>query len=149
MSILTDIKEIVESVKPDSTYKFSSYFKANVKAHGIKKEELPYIIFDNELAKTAQIMKNANIQKDTRIRIYFLNLDNPKNDDEEREAIRLAMENIADRVMVRVYQLTDLRVIGTGNQVYRIDPVFNAFSTDLSGVVAEMQANFNNIVNWC
>lgn len=149
MSLVTDIKDIVKDIKPDSTFKLSSYFKANVNAHSIKKENLPYIVLDNEFKKTVQIMKNLNLQKLTRIRIYFLDLDKPHNTDEERETIRQSMEDIADRAMVRIFQLSYVRVVGTANQQYITEPVFNAFASQLSGVYAEMSANINELVNWC
>ena len=149
MSLISDIKDIVKDISPESTFRFSSYFKANVKGHSLKKENLPYIIFDNELVKDVEIMKNANLKKDTRIKLYFLDMDNPKNDDEEREAIRLDMEAIADRVMVRIFQLSYVQTVGTTNPTYTTDPVFNAFSGDFSGVVCTMRTKIQETVKWC
>lgn len=150
MSLLTSIESIVKEIKPDATYRLSSYFKANAASYEIAKGNYPLIILDNELNKTVQIMKNANLQAETRIRMYFLSHDNtPHKTDLEREAIRQSMEDIANRVMVKIYQLDEVKIIGTANTTYTLQPMFNAFITGLMGVRAEMLSNEQLIINWC
>lgn len=147
MSLVTDIETIVKDISPNCTFCLSSEFKANVLAHRLKKEHLPYIILDNELNKNVEIKKNANFIATTRIRIRFLDQDRPKKTDVEREEIRQSMEDIANRVMVRIFQLEEVRP--AGNQTYTLVPVFHYYAKDMTGVMAEMQTNINLQINWC
>lgn len=149
MSLITDINDIVTGFYPDSTFLFSSYFKAGVKSREISKDAFPLVIFDNELTKQVEIMKNRSLNSETRIKIYFLNHDYPHKTDLEREAIRQEMETFAHKVMINIFGLPYIKVIGDNNQRYKIDPVFNAFIADKSGVVAEMQGIENLLINAC
>ena len=79
--------------------------------------------------------------------MYFLNKDDANNTDQESEVIRQAMEDMADRVAVNIYQLEEVRP--SGNQTYRIAPLFHQFGTDLTGVELEMSVNYNSIVGFC
>lgn len=150
MSLVTEIETIVKNISPDATFLLSSIFKANVKSFSINKKNLPLVIFENEIPKDVEVMKNANLQASTRIRLRFLTLDNPHKTDLEREEIRQAMEDIANRVMVRIFQLEEIRMIpATTNFKYRLTPLFNQFAKDLTGVMVEVTANENLIINWC
>lgn len=150
MSLITDIKTIVKDIEPDCTYRLSSYFKAGVTSTNILSCKFPLIILDNELRKTTQIMKNANLQSEARIRIFFLSHDNtPHKTDLERETICQEMEDIANRVFVRIFQLDTVKAVNNSNPTFTVQRRFNAFATGLVGVVCEMLANEQNIINWC
>lgn len=146
MSLITDISAIVSELYPDSTFVLSSKFQANVTAFLAELSELPLIILDNDLPRNASIQKNNNVLKDSKILISFLNLDS-NGTDADSEEIRAAMEAMADRVAVKIYQLIPCRLV-SGNQKYKVTPLFHVFSSNLTGVALEMQANYNEIVNF-
>jgi len=146
MSLITDITSIITELYPDSNFILSSKFQANVSAFLTDLSELPLIILDNDLPRTASIQKNNNVLKDSKILISFLNLDN-NGTDADSEAIRSEMEAMADRVAVKIYQLIPCRLV-SGNQKYKVTPLFHVFSSNLTGVALEMQANYNEIVNF-
>ena len=147
MNLVSDIQTIITTLYPDATQILSSKFQANVTAFLTELTELPLIIIDNELSKVADIKKNNNVQKDSKILITFLNLDEAGNTDVQSDAIRSSMEAMADRVAVRIYQLIPCRLI-SGNQKYKLTPMFHVFSSNLTGVALEMQCNYNQIVNF-
>lgn len=147
MSLVTDINTIVTGLYPDSIYILSSKFKANLKSFSIPTSGLPLIILDNELSKDTEIRRNNNLVKTTRIVISVLNKDVSDNSDLESEAIRQACEDIADRIAVNIYQLTDVRPAIP--QKYRLTPAFHAFNTNLTGVILDMNVNYNEVVEFC
>ena len=147
MDLVSDIQTIITTLYPDATQILSSKFQANVTAFLTELTELPLIIIDNELSKDADIKKNNNVQKDSKILITFLNLDEAGNTDVQSDVIRSSMEAMADRVAVRIYQLIPCRLI-SGNQKYKLTPMFHVFSSNLTGVALEMQCNYNQIVNF-
>jgi hypothetical protein len=147
MSLITDINTIVTGLYPDATHILSSKFKANLKSFSVQSSELPLIILDNELTKEAEIKKNNNVQKLTRIVISVLNSDVSDNSDAESEAIREACEVIADRIAVNIYQLPEVRP--AGNMKYKLTPAFHVFTTNLTGVILDMQVNYNTVIEFC
>lgn len=149
MSLTSEIQNIVESLQPDSTYTLSSAFNANRSSYSIDRVKYPFIILDNELSKQVEIRKNNNLVKDTRIVISVLTLDKRDNTDTQREALRLSMESIADRIAVNIYQLDSVSVQPGVNQTYGLNPLFNAYITGLSGVAMEMRVNYKEVVNFC
>lgn len=140
MSLTSKIKSIINTLYPAATYTLASKFKANIQSFDLTTLQLPFIILDNELLKTAEIKKNNNITKDSKIIITILNKDDVYNSDDESNYIIEGCEEIADRIAVNVYQLPEIMPIN-GNQKYKIIPAFHVFNTDLSGVILEMQAN--------
>jgi len=146
MSLITDISTIVSELYPASTFVLSSKFQANVTAFLAELSEMPLIILDNDLPKNNSIQKNNNVLKDSKILISFLDLDE-NGTDADSEAIRAAMEAMADRIAVKIYQLIPCRLV-SGNQKYKVTPLFHVFSSNLTGVSLEMQANYNEIVNF-
>lgn len=150
MSLITDIQTIVKDIEPDCTYRLSSYFKAAVTSSQVKKYNYPLIILDNELPKNNEIMKNAKLQSEARIRIYFLSHDNdPHRTDLEREIICQEMEDIANRVFIRIFQLDEVKIVNNSNPKFTVQRVFNTFATGLIGVRGEMLANEQLLINWC
>lgn len=148
MSLNSQIKSIVNNLSPDATYMLQSYFNANLESHGVELDKMPIVVLDNTITKDGQIMKNNNLQLNTRVVLRFLQLDDVSNTDEEREDIRQAMEDLALRVLVNMYQIENVRIL-TGNQSFRIIPVFNAFNTNLTGVMLEVSLNENVIISFC
>jgi len=146
MGLITDISTIITALYPDSYYTLSSKFNANVQSTLSAITDYPFIILDNELSKSAEIKKNNNIQKDTKILISFLNIDSLDNTDAQSQAIQEACEAMADRVAVNIYQ--ELPVRPNGNQKYKITPMFHVFASNLTGVALEMYVNYNSIVNF-
>lgn len=147
MSLITDIQSIVTELYPASTFILSSKFQANVTAFFENSPKFPIIILDNELSKNNSIQKNNNVLKDSKILISVLDLDDINNTDLQSDAIRQACEDIADRIAVRIYQLIPVRLV-SGNQKYKVTPMFHVFSSNLTGVALEMQANYNEIIQF-
>jgi hypothetical protein len=147
MSLISDISTIVTGLYPDATYLLSSKFQANVTAYLTDTTDLTLIILDNELPNQAEIKKNNNVIKDQKIIISFLSLDSTDNTDLQSEAIRAAMEAMADRVAVNIFQLLPVRP--AGNQKYKTTPLFHVFSSNMTGVALEMQVNYNTIIEFC
>lgn len=146
MSLVSSISAIVTLLSPTATYILSSKFNANLKSFSIASTALPLIILDNELSKQNEIKANNNVMKTHRVVMSFLTLDKTNNTDVQTNAIIEAMETLADRVAVNIYQLIEDRP--EPRQKYSITPLFHAFSTNLSGVALEMQVNYNSIVNF-
>jgi len=147
MSLITDIAAIVTNLYPDSTFVLSSKFHANTTAFLTELNALPLIILDNELSKNPSIQKNNNVLKDSKIVITFLNLDSFDNTDNQSEAIRQAMEDMADRVAVKIYHELPVRLTGS-NQTYKTTPMFHMFSSNMTGVALEMNVKYNEIVEF-
>ncbi len=148
MSLVTKIQTIITTLYPSATNILSSKFNANVQSFNLESTELPVIVIDNELSKDAEIKKNLNVQKDSRLLISFLNLDSVDNTDAQSEVIIEAMEVMADKVAVNIYQLPEIIPV-TGNQKYRLTPAFHIWSTNLTGVILEMKVNENIVVDFC
>ncbi len=145
MSLITDIRTIITGLYPAATFTLSSKFHANTTAFLTQTTDLPLIILDNELSKTPSIQKNNNVLKDSRIVISFLNLDDFNNTAEQSEAIRQAMEDMADAVAVRIYQEISVRLTGN-NQTYKTTPLFHVFSSNMTGVALEMNLKYNEVI---
>lgn len=107
---------------------------------------MPLIILNNELPKEPEIKKNNNVHKNSRIIVSFLNVDSPDNTDLQSETIRSDMENMADLLAVKIYQLIECRP--EGNQRYKLTPLFHQFASDLTGVNLEMNVIEQVIVNF-
>jgi len=149
VSLTTSIQTIVSTLYPDATFLLSSKFHANREAISIQASALPLIILDNELTKNAEIKKNNNIQKETRILISFLTQDTPNNTDLQTDAIREAMEAMADKVAANIWQLIDVRPLKNENQIYKLVPMFHIGPSNLSGVALDMLVNYNEVINMC
>lgn len=146
MSLITQIQAIITSVAPDATSILSSKFNANYQSFNIDSADLPLIVLDNEIPKNSEIKKNNNVIKDARILITFLVLDSNDNTDAQSQALTDSMEALADLVTVRIYQ--ELEVRPSGNQKYKITPMYRVFNTMLTGVSLDMQVSYNSIVNF-
>ena len=144
MSLITDISTIITDLYPDSTYLLSSKFQANVESYLTTTAKLPLIILDNELSREGSIQKNNNVLKDSKVLISFLDLDSVNNTDQQSEDIRARMEVMADTVAAKIYQLEEVRLVGS-NQKYKVTPVFHVFNSNMTGVALEMQVNYNTI----
>lgn len=147
MSLITDIETICNAINPTGTFILSSKFKANRSAFDIASSAMPLIILDNELSKSGELKKNNNIQEDTRIVLSVLTLDEVFKTDSEQNTLIEAMEAIARRIIVNIYQL--LYVRPSGNQKYTLTPAFNVFASGLSGTIVDMKVNVNLVSNWC
>lgn len=147
MSLITKIENIVTALYPDATFILSSTFKASRKSFDLQNAEYPLIVLDNELEKNASIKQNNNVIKETRILISVLEKDSAYNTDAQRNSIVEDMEIIGDRLAVNIYQLEEVRPIS--EQKYKITPAFNVFTSQLSGVIIDIIANENIIVNFC
>lgn len=145
MSLITDISTIITGLYPDATFILSSKFHANTTAFLAELARLPLIILDNEFPKTPSIQKNNNVLKDSKIVISFLNMDDFNNTDQQSEAIRDAMEDMADAVAVRIYQEIPVRLTGN-NQTYKVTPMFHVFSSNMTGVVLEINLKYNEVI---
>ena len=146
MGLITDISTIITALYPASSFILSSKFNANVTASLNSITGYPFIILDNELPENAEIKKNNNIQKDTKILISFLDLDSLDNTDSQSQAIQESTKIMADRVAVNIFQKLPVRP--NGNQKYKITPMFHVFASNLTGVALEMYVNYNTIVNF-
>jgi hypothetical protein len=145
LSLLTDIKTIITNLYPDSLQVLSSKFQAGITSYLSNEAQLPLIIIDNELPKQAEIHKNDNVTKDTKVLISVLDVDSTDNTDEQSQALVENCEEMADRIAVQIYQLLPVRP--ATNQKYKITPMFHVFSSNMTGVALEMQVNYNQIVN--
>jgi hypothetical protein len=123
----------------------SSKFQAGITSYLSNEAQLPLIIIDNELPKQAEIHKNDNVTKDTKVLISVLDVDSTDNTDEQSQALVENCEEMADRIAVQIYQLLPVRP--ATNQKYKITPMFHVFSSNMTGVALEMQVNYNQIVN--
>lgn len=146
MSLITDIGTIITEMYPDATYLLSSKFHANLQSVLKDTTDFPLIILDNELSKNAEIKKNNNTIKDTRIVISVLKLDDLDNTDLQSETLRQSCESIADRIAAVIYQLIPVRP--RDNQKYILTPLFHVFSTNLTGVALEMRVNYNELTRF-
>ena len=146
MSLRSDIQSIIEGLNPTATYMLASKFKANYESIKIESSALPLIVLDNELPRDSEIKQSNNVQKNTKVLISFLNKDDIKNTDLESIAIVEAMEALADKVAVNIYQLS--QVIPLSNQKYKLTPLYHVYGTDLSGVALEMNVNYQVIINF-
>lgn len=146
MSLITDIQTIITSVVPNSTQILSSKFNSNVQSFLEPSSGFPIVIIDNEISKNSEIKKNNNVQKDTKIVISVLDLDSIDNTDVQSQALADNCEDIADLIAVRIYQVLEVRP--KGNQAYKITPMYRVFNTMLTGVILEVQINYNTIVNF-
>lgn len=144
MALESDISTIVAEVYPTATYKLASKFRANLESFSVETAALPFIVLDNEIPKNVDIQKNANVLKETRILIYFLDKDTPDNTDVQTRAIQTAMELVADKVAWEIYRLEAVRPIT--KQKYKTTPVFHVYNTDLSGVILDMLVNYNEVI---
>jgi hypothetical protein len=144
--LLTNISEIITNLYPNSQQVLSSKFQAGIESYLADSSQLPIIILDNELPKTAEIHKNNNVIKDTKVLISILDLDDTNNTDEQSQLIVDKCEEIADRIAVQIYQIIAVRP--QPSQKYKITPMFHVFTSNLTGVALEMQVNYNEIVNF-
>ena len=147
MGLISQISTIITGLYPDATFVLGSKFSANYNSYLIEATALPLIVLDNELPKTAEIKKNANVQKDTKIVISIFLADNMDNTDAQSQAIQEQAEGIADRIAVNIWQLIEIRPIN-GNQKYKITPLFRYLNSIMSGAAIEIQGNYNQIVNF-
>ena len=146
MSLISEIQSIIASLSPDSTFLLASKFRANVSAQFLEASELPLIVLDNEIKGESSIQKNFNIIKKKKYVIWFLQKDTPDNTDVQTNTIQEAMELLADKTALNIYRLEAVRLTG-GNQKYNIQPIFHAFSKDLSGVFLEINVEYNNVIS--
>lgn len=146
MSLITDIEEIITTLYPDSLFVTANHFNANYESYLATLDQLPIIVFDNELPKNSTIQNNNNVIKDTKVIITILDLDDLDNNDEQSRSIQVATEDIADRIAVNIFQKIPVRP--NGNQAYKLVPVFHAFSSNLTGTILEMQVRYNTIINF-
>lgn len=148
MALTTKIQTIItETVAPNGTFFFTSQFNANVYSLNGDYSVNPMIVLDNELPKDPiEIKKNNNIQKLTRIMIWFLRKCTLDATPAHLNTIQVAMEAMADLTAVKIYQLDEVRPVG--NQQYKINPVFHAFGKNMTGVVMEMKVNENVVISW-
>ncbi|MFA5194852.1 MAG: hypothetical protein WC401_03535 [Bacteroidales bacterium] len=146
MGLISQISDIITGLYPDATFLLGSKFTANYQSYLVEATALPLIVLDNELTKTAEIKKNLNVQKDTKIVISVFLADSMDNTDTQSQVIQEQAEDIADRIAVNIWQLIEIRPI-TGNQKYKITPLFRYLNSIMSGVAIEMQGNYNLIID--
>jgi hypothetical protein len=144
--LLTNISEIITNLYPNSKQVLSSKFQAGIESYLADSSQLPILIIDNELSKQAEIHKNNNVIKDTKVLISILDLDDTNNTDEQSQLIVDKCEEMADRIAVQIYQIIAVRP--QPSQKYKITPMFHVFTSNLTGVALEMQVNYNSIVNF-
>jgi hypothetical protein len=153
MSLVTDIQTIVNTLYPSATFTFASEFNANKESYSTAESGFPLIILDNTLPKRNIINPNANITKPTRIKMLFLTKHTDKNNvnqtDTEMNSLVEAMEVIADRVFINIYQLDSIRRNANEISEYQINPRFRVFNTILTGVEGIANWKENKIINWC
>ena len=146
MSLVAGIKSIINTLAPTGTCILASKFRANVNAQYLEATELPLVVIDSEIKGTTSIQKNFNLIKKKKYIIWFLQKDAPGNTDDQTNTIQDAMELLADKTALNIYRLEVVRLTG-GNQKYNIQPMFHAFSKDLSGVFLEIDIEYNNVVS--
>jgi hypothetical protein len=146
MSLITQIKAIITQVSPGATSILSSKFNANYQAFLTETYDLPLIIIDNEQPKTPEIKINNNVIKDTKIEIMFLALDSNDNTDDQTQVVIDSMEDLADLIAVRIYQLEEIRPVN--RQRYKVTPLYRVMASQLSGIRLEIQCNYNCVINF-
>jgi hypothetical protein len=146
LGLISQISDIITGLYPDATFLLGSKFTANYQSYLVEATALPLIVLDNELTKTAEIKKNLNVQKDTKIVISVFLADSMDNTDTQSQVIQEQAEDIADRIAVNIWQLIEIRPI-TGNQKYKITPLFRYLNSIMSGVAIEMQGNYNLVID--
>ena len=140
------LKAILTTLNPNGTNILASKFRANVNAEFLTQAKLPLIVIDNEIKGTSIIQKNFNVVKKKKYIIWFLEKDKPGNTDDATNGIQDAMEILADKTAQQIYLLSNVIETG-GNQKYNIQPIFHAFSKDLSGVFLEIDVEYNNVIS--
>jgi len=145
MGLISDIQRIITAKYPDATFILSSKFNANLESFSVDSDKLPLIILDNEISKNNAIQKNNNIMKEHKIVCSFFALDYPDNTDVQTNALIEAMEVYSDWLAGQIFRLVEARII-SGNQKYKITPMFHIFNTNLSGISLEMLVNYNSII---
>lgn len=145
MALESKISDIIATLQPDATYLLASKFRADLQSFNVESAALPLIVLDNEIPKDNEIENNANILKNTRILIYFLDKDSPDNTDAQTRTIQSTMELIADQVAFNIYRLEEIRP--SGKQKYKTNPVFHIWNTDLSGVILDILVRENVVIS--
>jgi hypothetical protein len=146
MSLITEISAFIPAMYPSATFVLSSKFRANLQSFDVTSAKMPLIILDNELPKDNTVGANDNVQKDSRIVISVLFLDNLENTDLQSETLRANAEIIADSLAVQIYQLASVKP--KPRQNYKVTPLFHVYNSNMTGVSLEMQVNYNEVVNF-
>lgn len=146
MSLISDIIAISQAASTTATVILTSKFNSDYTAYSTPEASLPLIVIDNQIQKNSEIKKNNNVQKDTKISIQVLDLDSQDNTDSQSQTIADDMEDIADAIAVKIYQLLEVRP--SGNQRYTIKPLYRVMGSMMTGVILDMQVNYNSIVNF-
>jgi hypothetical protein len=146
MSLNSDIRTIITGLYPDATFALLSKFRANEQSFYTEATAMPLIIHDDEIVKDNEVKINNNVMKSHKVLVMFLNKDEQTNTDEQSQAIKDGMEGYADAVAVKIYQLEQVRP--AGRQKYKTTPLTHIFNSDLSGIVLDMQVNYNEIINF-
>lgn len=146
MSLITDIIAISQAASTTATVILTSKFNSDYTAYSTLEAALPLIVIDNQITKNSEIKKNNNVQKDTKISIQVLDLDSQDNNDSQSQTLCDNMEDIADVIAVKIYQLLEVRP--SGNQRYTIKPMYRVLGSMMTGVTLDMQVNYNSIVNF-
>jgi hypothetical protein len=144
VSLISEITSIAQAIAPTATVILTSKFNADYTAYSTPEAALPLIVIDNQITKNSEIKKNNNVIKDTKISIQILNLDSQDNTDSQSQTISDNCEDIADQIAVKIYQLLEVRP--SGNQRYTVKPLYRVFGSMMTGVVLDMQVNYNSIV---
>jgi len=149
MSLVSDIRSIVTTMYPDATFALASEFKAAITTSAIKADKLPFIVLDNTIKKNNRIEKNASVNKRSTIKMFFVNKVSSDISDDSQNDIVEAMELIADKVFLKIYQLDSVRTGFNEVQEYTTETVFKIFADILSGVVATARYRENQVIPYC
>jgi hypothetical protein len=145
MSLITQITTVINTLYPNVTVILSSKFSANIQSFSLPAGSLPVAIIDNEQPNNSEIKKNNNLQRDTQIKITILDQDSKENTDAQSQALCDAAMAMADRIAANIFQIDEIRP--KDNQQYKITPAFHFFVSDLTGVILEIQCNYNTTVD--
>lgn len=146
MSVVSQLETISNTLYPDATFMLASKFKASRSSFDIDSVDYPLILVDNEIRKNNSIRSNNNITKRTRIVLSVLDRMDIYSTSTEIQTKQDAMELIADKIIVNMYQQTNINP--EGNQDYTTDPVFHHLVTNLVGVACDVTFNDTVVIDW-
>lgn len=149
MNLSQQIKDIVNTLYPNSEFTLSTKFKANIHSFALEQTKLPFIILDNELTKSGMINKNATLNETVTILLTILSLDSHYNDDNDSNNIIEITDEMARRIAVNIYQLDNIYVPAKSTQNYTLTPSYRIFNTELSGTILGMNVIDQRITNFC
>lgn len=153
MSLVSEIRAIVEARLPNATFVLSSDFKANVNSYydAPYTVDAPLVILDNEIEEQNDIAENVSFNVQTRIKLTFLSKDtiNDSTDEQVNDSIIEPLKNSARGIYGAIYRLDSIRFDENETARFSLKPLFRVYNSVLSGVTGEAKWRENVVTNVC